>query len=72
MKIKNQKHDYNLTSLNKEVSYVDLINYESSSEINDTKKSQYRNRVNTNNSHKSLFVKIDDKKKSPIILTIFI
>ena len=64
MKIKNQKHDYNLTGLNKEVSYDDLINYESSSEVNDAKKFQYRNRVNTSNSHKSIFVKIDDKKKS--------
>ena len=69
MKIRNQKHIFNYSNINsKDISNEDLINYDSSSEINtDTKKLKGKNNlVNTSNSQKHFFVKIEDKRKSGI------
>ena len=66
-KIKNQKHAFNYSNTNKDTFDEDFNNYESSSEMNSaTKKMQSGNRVNTSNSHKNIFMKIDDKKKNSL------
>ena len=67
MKIKNQKHIFNYTNINKDISDEELINYDSSSDINtDIKKLKDKNMVNSSNSQKNFLVKIDDKKRNGI------
>ena len=65
MKI-NQKHVFNMSNINKDISDEDLINYESSSDINADIKKLNKNQVNTSNSQKNFFIKIQDKRKSGI------
>ena len=67
MKIKNQKHVFNYSNVNKkDISDEDIINYESASDINTDTKNLHKNQVNTSNSQKNFFIKIEDKRKSGI------
>ena len=66
MKISNKKKVFNYSNINtnKDISAY-LINWDSSSEINSYfKKLNSESRVDTSNSHKNMFVNIEDKKKN--------
>ena len=65
MKIKNQKNIYNYTNFNKNnTSNEDILNFEACSEMNtDIKKILNGNKVNICNSHKNIFIKMNDRKR---------
>ena len=64
MKIKNQKQNYN--NINKNCREEELINYDSSLEINSDTKKLNKLIANDSNSLKEFYIKIEDKKKSDI------
>ena len=66
MKIKNQKNIINYTNVNNKnnTSNEDIFNFEAFSEMNtDIQKIISGNKVNSSNSHKNIFIKMDDRKR---------
>ena len=66
MKIQNQKQNHNYSNINKNGWEEELINYDSSSEINRDTKKLNKLMINASNSLKEFYIKIEDKKNSGI------